>query len=349
MVINHSGFALLTTHDANSGWLGLTVFLGSFAPALFFFAVGYGAGLGPVTKQVDWMSVCKKSAWLILADQLLIWSGGHSYGMDFFGFIALSMVAMALIQGQRHSSVLCVGLIVFLLLIRYSARAMVEGLANENELWLWFTGVRGQVGWSYPLSPWLVAPLAGFWSARNMPLIAVNWRKLLEVAIVLTGSLLSVILYSRGVSFFRWGSVSAAYFVAAVTAVTIVWVLAGWVVRFISQIEKPLSLRGAAVFLVVPIHYAALAIVKALGLQTLTSSNWIVGLTGMVVITAFALTFARQLAHILGSYQLQLNGASGSIFLCLVIALAWWSPGLTLATALACAVGQCLIAARLTR
>lgn len=349
MVINHSGYALLTNYDANNGWLGLLVFLGSFAPALFFFATGYGAGIGPVGKPVNWMSVWKKFVWLVVADQMLIWSGGRSFGMDFFGFIALSLIAMALIQGYRHSNALCIALIVFLLLIRYPARAMIESFAGQNGFWLWLTGVQGQHGWSYPLSPWLIAPLAGFWSARNVPFFAANWRKLLTAAVVLTGCLLSLVLYSRGVSFFRWGSVSAAYFVAGVTAVTIVWVVAGWLVRSNSSLEGPLSFRGASVFLVVPIHYGALAIVKALNLQTLTSFNWIIGLTGMVMVTGLALTFARELADKLRSAHPQLNGAIGTIFLCLVIVLAWWSPAFTLASALACAVAQCMIAARLTR
>ena len=349
MVINHSGYVLLTAHEANSGWLGLIVFLGSFAPVLFFFAVGYGAGLGPASRSVDWTSVCKKSAWLFLADQFLFWSGGPSFGLDFFGFIALSMVAIAFIQGQRRSSAICIGLIVFLLLIRYTARAMVEGLASENGFWFWFTGVRGQDGWSYPLSPWLIAPLAGFWSARNAPLIEVYWRKLMTLAIVVIGGILSAVLHVRGVTFFRWGSVSAAYFVAAVTAVAIVWVMAGILVRFNFKVEKPLSLRGASVFLVVPIHYAVLAIFKALELQTLTSSNWITGLTGMVAVTGLALTFSRQLANKLRSVQAQTNSPAGSILLCLVIFLAWLAPTFTLASALACALVQCLIATRLTR
>lgn len=349
MVINHSGYALLTNRDANSGWLGLTVFLGSFAPALFFFATGFGAGLRPIGKPVDWTSIWKKSAWLILADQLLIWSGGHSFGMDFFGFIALSVVSMALIQGRRRSNALCIGLIVFLLLIRYPARALIEGVAGHDGFCLWLSGLQGQDGWSYPLSPWLVAPLAGFLSARNAPLVADNWRKLLAVAVVVTGSLISLILYSKGASFFRWGSVSAAYFVAGVTAVTIAWAIAGWLVRLNSRLEGPLSLRGASVFLVVPIHYGALAIVKALDPQTLTSSNWILGLAGMLILTGLALTLARHLADILRSSSVQVNGALRTVLLCAIIVLAWWSPAFTLVSALACAAAQCMIAARLTR
>jgi uncharacterized membrane protein len=349
MVVNHSGYALLTAADSNTGWLGFIVFLGSFAPALFFFATGYGTGLATSDKPIDWVSTWTRFVWLMLADQLLLWSGGHRWGMDFFGFIAISVLALAAIQCHRYSSVFCISLIVLLLSLRYLLQSMVEGVAGESALIVWITGVRGQPGFSYPLSPWLVAPLAGFCCARNMSRVTRHWRTFLSAAVVLLSCMLLAVLYERGASFFRWGSVSAAYFVAGATAITIVWALAGGLVSFGIELATRLSLRGAAVFLVVPIHYAALAIMKDLNFQDLTTSNWIFAAAAVVSVTVLALLLARQLADKLKIFREQVTGLATTICLCLVIVLAWWLPAFTLSNALVCAIGQCLIAARLTR
>ena len=45
MILNHAGFRLLSGVDASSSISGAAVFLGGFAPVVFFFATGFGIAL----------------------------------------------------------------------------------------------------------------------------------------------------------------------------------------------------------------------------------------------------------------------------------------------------------------
>src|SRR3954451_2939317 len=91
MVLNHAGFALMGRDAAVQGASGLVVFLGSFAPVLFFFATGWGAGLRDRRSTKPLGDVLDKALLLALADQFLHWRIGRPLGLDFFAFIGVSL------------------------------------------------------------------------------------------------------------------------------------------------------------------------------------------------------------------------------------------------------------------
>ena len=317
--------------------------------SLFFFGTGYAAGLSPKQKCVDWRSVLKKVGWLILADQTLLWSGGIRLGMDFFGFIAVSVLVMAFLQGLRHSQIICIGAILFLLSVRYAARDLVESVINQEGVLVWATGVRGQDGWSYPLSPWLVAPLAGFLCARRSSEPKLKHRILITPIALMVGIALTTILHYRGFIFFRWGSVSVAYFVLATPIILVTFLFAEWITGRYSRIAARLSLRGASAFLVVPVHYGALALLKDTGMTVWTSSNWLLGLASMLLLSGVAVLSSQQLATKLSLYQLHLRSGAATLLMGVLLFTAWTSTAHTLIGGLSCAAVQCIIAVRLTR
>ena len=106
MVVNHTAVAVVPAAAATlvslpEAPLSMTPvqwasFLGSFAPVLFFFISGVGYGLqarpgGVPAKPGLWPKV----AVLVLADALLWRVAGFWIGLDFFGFIAASMLLLA--------------------------------------------------------------------------------------------------------------------------------------------------------------------------------------------------------------------------------------------------------------
>ena len=94
MIVNHAGYRLLSPQDALNSWVSPGVFLGSFAPAVFFFATGFGIGLSRsvLPARLDWTGLAWKAALLTVADQFFYWSKGVRLGLDFFSFIAIATV-----------------------------------------------------------------------------------------------------------------------------------------------------------------------------------------------------------------------------------------------------------------
>jgi surface polysaccharide O-acyltransferase-like enzyme len=257
MVFNHVGYAALTPQAAQEGASGAIVFLGSMAPALFFFATGFGAGLSQ--RPGSWRSLVDKVLLLVLADQFLGWTLGRPLGLDFFGFIAVSMVAARLVLATAHPVTVAALGLGGVLLLRYGLGPTWVEPPGGYDLVEWLIGVTPHHGVSYPAAPWLAYPLLG-------AALGVLFRRhggrigprawMVVAATIVVCAVATAVLASRGSSFHRWGSVAAAFF--ALSVAVLLCCAAGSVVltRRAPRVAAALSLGGVASFAVVPWHYA---------------------------------------------------------------------------------------------
>jgi hypothetical protein len=258
MVFNHVGFAVLSPTAAVQGASGAVVFLGSFAPALFFFATGFGAGLAPPAR---WSSVLDKALLLLLADFLLTWRLGNTTPrLDFFGFIAVSLLATRLVQVTRRPMVVACVAAGVVLLLRYVGGRTLDGALEGYGVVRWLLGVTPHEAVSYPGAPWLVYPLVGLalgmaWRRCGGRVPARAWGSLAVVAMVF--SAFGALMAFRGESFHRWGGVAAGFFAVSVVVVAAFAALSALLVRRTPRAAAALSLGGVAAFAVVPLHYAS--------------------------------------------------------------------------------------------
>ncbi len=212
MVVNHVGYMLTdkpslplvhAASDASvveSSALQWAVLLGAFAPAVFFFVTGLGYGIQAGREQPKrLLDLTEKVLILLLADALMWRAAGYDVGLDFFGFIALSMVLLTgvlkldgLRAGKekpgRWLSPSVIGgtaLLLAVLGLRFVAGPVAERVLGVPPGG-WLDVVTGRnvpmtggdgggpgaviervpgswnAGVSFPPIPWLVFPLAGF-------------------------------------------------------------------------------------------------------------------------------------------------------------------------------------------
>jgi uncharacterized membrane protein len=263
MVLNHAGYALLSPAASATGWSAGLVFVGSFAPVLFFFITGVGAGLtaGKSASPLETMwPTLDKVLLLFLADLLLTWRGdGLAPRLDFFGFIGVSMAALWLVQRfkdpVRAALLGCVGL----LLARYGLGALKPDWLPDAAVLQWLIGTPAQSRISYPLSPWLVYPLLGFALARQWQPAQVwlrrpdMWRW--AAAIGLFALAAAIVQAMRGASFHRWGTMAAGYFMLSLVVLVATAAAAAVLQRWRPHWASGLALNGIAAFAVVPLHY----------------------------------------------------------------------------------------------
>lgn len=348
MVLNHAGFHWLAPVDATEGVDGVAVFLGSAAPALFFFATGVGMGLSR-RSAVDWSAIARKVVLLLVADLFLTWGVGRWLGLDFFAFCAISMLAVSLVAATRRPVAAASAGIVACLALRYAFVAHLQPLAAQYPLIAFLSGIEGISGISYPLSPWLVFPLAGFILGRVSARQGDGGARWLVVAAVAVASEgLFWLLASHGSVVHRWNTVSVAYLLFAVGFVGAVWLLAGLLasLRPASAVGW-LQVRGPASLLVVPLHYAVIGIAAAVIDPPWPAPVW---LPVALVFSVIVLVACKWLAACLRRWNegggrglaLSLPACATVIAICVVMA-----PPLV-CLLVACA-GQVLVAANLAR
>jgi uncharacterized membrane protein len=268
MIINHLGYETLNPAQLNTGLTSHLVFIGSFAPVLFFFVTGVGYGIQSKKPQKPnhWAILLNKVVILILADLFMHWSKGQWLGLDFFGFIGLSCIVLEFIRSSRHAILYALSGCVIISGLRYSIGPHLKpsaALGSVGDFWGWLIGTSSPVAVSYAFSPWIVYPLLGYvvgWIAsRHAEWIKQRW---LQLSLCLAFCALlplagGVLLANRGSVFFRWGTVSLSYYMVSFAAIVIA--LAGTLLigqlRSLTLLEKRLSLPGVAAFAVVPIHY----------------------------------------------------------------------------------------------
>jgi surface polysaccharide O-acyltransferase-like enzyme len=257
MVFNHVGYAALHRQATQEGVSGAIVFLGSMAPVLFFFATGFGAGLA--VRSGSWRALADKVLLLVLADQFLGWTLGRPLGLDFFGFIAVSMVAARLVLATPHPVTVAALAIVTVLLLRYGVGPLWVAPAQGYGLLQWLVGAMPHHGVSYPAAPWLAYPLLGaalgVLYRRHAGRISPRAWMAVAAAVVVC-AVGAAFLASRGSSFHRWGSMAAAFFALSMAVLLCCAVGSVLVTQRAPRVAAALSLGGVASFAVVPLHYA---------------------------------------------------------------------------------------------
>jgi uncharacterized membrane protein len=307
MVVNHVGVRLLSQADATQGGLGALVFVGSFAPVLFFFATGVGAGLAGERRGIPaFWPMADKVLLLFLADAFMsLQSSAQRWWFDFFAFIGLCVLSVWLVQRTRRPVVGALVAIMILLVLRYALGpwAHAQGWTRADTLaakvLAWCLGTPGVYGFSYLATPWLVYPLAGFvlgawYGAAPASLRPRALWPALSVAALALGA--AGVAYWKGASFFRWGAVAIAFFVLSIAVVALACLLACLLVRRLPSAGRMLSMPGVAAFAAVPVHYALLAWAKPV-LGALTPLGFVavaIGLLGLTLLIARGVEAAVQ-------------------------------------------------------
>ncbi|MCK9685854.1 heparan-alpha-glucosaminide N-acetyltransferase domain-containing protein [Scleromatobacter humisilvae] len=299
MIVNHAGYQLLGADAVGGGWPAWLVFVGSAAPALFFFATGVGSGLASGSGERA-ASALRKIVLLLLADALLNWSTGTLLGLDFFGFAAVSTATLFGVRRARRPEFVAGGLLALVLVARFGLAPLVHGRIPDDSLLAFVTGNAAVHHISYPLGPWLAFPLLGF-------LVGRRWRQagssqeawIVGAAAVLCLALWAV-LAACGAPVFRWSSVSIAYFLCAVGIVAAAWLLADRAVAALPALAQRTSLRGPASLLIVPLHYGALGVLETLSAWPWDAAAWaaatIVLVLAVFVLSRTLVSSARRLA-----------------------------------------------------
>lgn len=300
MILNHAGFRLLSGADASGSASAVAVFLGGFAPVVFFFATGFGVALSARASAgaVDMRSVAWKAGLLVLADQWFFWRHGVAGGLDFFGFIALASVTVSFIASRRRPVLICAVLVTALLVLRYALGPLLRGALSQFDLWNWVTGVQAVDHVSYPLSPWMVYPLIGFvlgWFYEPIQSRTAGVRLRLYVVAAVCAvafgavSVLLALVFKS--SFFRWGMVSAGFLVLSFSVLTAAGLVAWWLSTSHPRFADGLALRGVASFAVIPLHYAMLDLCEML--LPLPLSQGAYGVLALFIIAAAIFLSAR--------------------------------------------------------
>jgi hypothetical protein len=119
------------------------------------------------------------------------------------------------------------------------------------------------------------------------------------VVLLAAGALLTVLLLRGGI-LFRWGSVNGPFFVASFVVVAATALIASALTRHSAAAADAMALRGAAAFLVVPLHYATMhVIVDRLGEPPWSTGAYLIGVVPLILFAfASAKASARWLAPV---------------------------------------------------
>jgi uncharacterized membrane protein len=273
MVANHAGVAWLSSgRPANDA----ITFIGSLAPVFFFTVTGLGRGVqsfgrtpGRAPKPLD--DSLWKAFVLFLADAAMWLSPSRHLGLDFLGFIGLAGLVLELLDRTRRPVATISAAAVACLALRFGLAPRLH-LAPDGggalRLAHFILGDFSVPGVSYPLCPWLAYPLCGWLVGRlgaasadrirAAPDRAAGVAALLSVA----GLGFCLMLFKRHLVFFRWGTLSFAYAMLGFAAVFAGLALVLVAAARLGRAGGALSLPGIASFVLVPIHYALVALLK---------------------------------------------------------------------------------------
>lgn len=280
MIINHGGYEILIPDLATHGISGFIIFIGSFAPVLFFFITGVGYGLqsSQKIKPNYWSDVIYKVIILVLADQFFFWKNGQLIGFDFLGFIAFLTLVMAGIRvSKKPLFYVITGFSVTSILRYFIGPYLDHNSIQFPSLVTWVIGTKGLPNISYSLSPWLAYPLIGY----VVGIAVIKYQKKLEserlgiinqlFLLSLFPIIISLFFWYKGASFFRWGTVSLGFYLFsfAILLVSLAFILLVKVNPPSMISQEKLSLRGVASLAIVPIHYTLIALVTLIGIKNL--------------------------------------------------------------------------------
>ncbi len=317
MIVNHAGYQTLAPTQVNGLVASSLLFVSSFAPVLFFFVTGVGYGLQSIKKKQasHWYVILNKVIILFLADLLIHWSNGKWVGLEFLGFIGLSSLVLEFVRKSKFPVIVSLVGFVVISLLRYSLGPYIyaHGYAQQGG-WLltWIVGFKDTPGVSYPLSPWLAYPFAGY----LVGVAAVHYRRFIEndcprgsakgnrIKVVLGLLMLGILpaiagllLFKRGASFFRWGTVGIGFYV-----VSFAIILAGIAISLalctnskLVNLQEALSLKGIASLAVVPIHYILIYLVVISGGKDVDLFKYSLIAMAVLILSFF---FSRQVEKI---------------------------------------------------
>jgi uncharacterized membrane protein len=312
MIVNHVGYETLHS-NAIDGTLGASLlFISSFAPVLFFFVTGLGYGIQSSQKKKlgHWHVIFNKLIILFLADLLMHWSNGRWLGLEFLGFIGLSSFVLELIRRSKSPLIYCTIGFVGVFIIRYLLGPMINSLGYEQRGWWlldWIIGTYEISGVSYPLSPWIAYPLAGY----IVGAAAMGYRDYIKthrlrvvfglLMLALLPAIASLILLQTGATFFRWGTVSLGFYILsfAILLVSISATVALCGETRLNICQNALSLKGIASLAVVPVHNLLIQLVSWMGAKELNLLTY--GSVAIaILITSFLLArFVEKLSLII--------------------------------------------------
>lgn len=294
MIFNHAGIRLLSPAELSGTPGAVAVFLGGFAPVVFFFATGFGIALSSPAggRPPEIGSLLWKAALLVVADQFFFWTRGLAWGLDFFSFIAIASVVVSLVARLRRPALVCAALIALLVSLRYGLGPAIRSELHPFAFLDWAVGANAVEHVSYPLSPWMVYPLLGFMLGRLYKSVDLQasqprnqWLRRGSITVLcLFGA--SLLLAMSKNSFFRWGSVSFGFFVVSIAIVLAAGLLSMVLAMSHRSIARALALRGVASFAVIPLHYGLLAGCEA-GLDLPVGQLGFAALSVLIIVVAF--------------------------------------------------------------
>jgi uncharacterized membrane protein len=306
MVCNHAGVAWYGEEPARSTVAGAVTYAGGFAPVLFFLVTGIGYGVAPVaqTGATHRFGLANKVAILIAADVLLAWRHGRWLGLDFLGFIALSMLALEELRARTAATARALALagVVAVLVVRFGLGPILMSRlgGDAGAIAGWVTGARGIDGLAYPPCPWLVYPLAGFLIGRAVQRrgetvrTSVRVRVGLGLLVVATCGVAGALALAGRPSY-RWGVMTIAFLVQslAMIATSFLAVLLAEQRPRLSSWSSALRLRGVSSLAFVPLHYVALLVVGSLVTRPPSTAGYVLG---VVLAGALTLWLAKRFA-----------------------------------------------------
>jgi len=318
MIVNHLGYETLAPNQLNGSLLGNLVFIGSFAPVLFFFVTGVGYGIQSSKKKKanQWYLTLNKLVVLVLADQLVHWSQGQWLGLDFLGFIGFSSLVLELIRNSNSPLAYCLGGFASVSAMRYLLGPYLRAVGYDQQAWGvigWIFGTFNAPGISYTLSPWLAYPLVGYLigsAAMRYRAFIEKYRWRVVCGLLMLGvvpALIGIIVTRHGSSFFRWGTVAFGFY-----AVSFAVILTGLAYSLVMGGESRLrvyqnasSLRGISSLAVVPVHYFLLYLLSIAGVKGLGSFGFCLLFIGVVTMSFLLAHYVESFSYMLRQIQQQ--------------------------------------------
>lgn len=287
MLLNHAGVSLLRPELVAELWSlgGALTFFGSFAPVLFFFTTGFGYGWrDPAPPRAgDTLDVLYKACVLIAADVLLRGGSWLNFGWDFLGFIGFCILAVHPLRRHRRGEAMALAAIAALLGLRFAAAPLAALLLAEGPFATAVAQALGQKsipGVSYPFTPWLVYPFAGFVVARWARRFDISRHPLSRAGVWIASAgcaALAWVLASSGMPVARWGSMTFAFFIASV-AVLVGCVAASFALertRPGRSLARLVAIAGLGSLAFVPIHYELIGWLTPRLAGTLASAGYV--------------------------------------------------------------------------
>ncbi len=325
MIANHVGVKFLSPQHTESGLTEAVLFVGSFAPVMFFFITGVGAGIqsGQKKQASRWFSVINKVGILVLADFLMAWSGGSWWRLDFLSFIGLCILILECVRNSKSPVVASAVGLGAVSLLRYLIGPIAHEFGYDQQIWglSFLLGTEITPGVSYPLAPWLAYPFLGYLVGVAIDRFRSRveeqrWRAALGLlAVAIVPGIIAVYLALKGAVFFRWGTVSLAFYIISFTALAVCVAFSLMLCSNLCPQFGPrfLSLKGISSLAIVPIHYFLIDTGFWLGLRAIQPAAyyWV-----MIAILALSFFLAARMDRI-GSAVRQIS-EQGLIRSCLL-------------------------------